>query len=64
MHMRVHFKNAIKVVMCCAVLHNICITWWDDMDELQEVEDWSPPDDTIAEYEVAPNYLLKFCYPL
>ena len=53
-HMRIHLKNAVKVIMCCVVLHNMTIEWNDDIGDIDEdeVDDFVPPVDHIDEYEV------------
>ena len=54
-HMRIHLENAVKVIMCCAVLHNMTIEWKDeigDIDQEDLVDDFVPPADHIDEYEV------------
>ena len=57
-HMRNHLSNAVKIVMCCVVLHNITITWRDEIGDMEEVDDFPPPQDHIEEYEVCVLYIF------
>ena len=51
-HMRVNLRNAMRVIMCCVVLHNILITWKERTErDSRIVRDFVPPMDHIDEYE-------------
>ena len=49
-HMRINFDNAVKVIMAAVVLHNIAIEWKDEIEDLDEPEDYVPPRDNIDDY--------------
>ena len=49
-HMRVNFEHAVKVIMAAVVLHNIAIDWKDEIDDMDEPEDFLPPRDNIEEF--------------
>ena len=50
-HMRNRLDNATKIVMCCVVLHNITITWHDELLDEEDLVDHPPPRDHVDEYE-------------
>ena len=50
-HMRVNFKNAVKVIMCCVVLHNMTITWRDEMpNDINDPDEQQQPQVHVNEY--------------
>ena len=50
-HMRNHLNNAVKVIMCCVVLHNMSITWVDELPEgAADPEDRDQPNDNVNQY--------------
>ena len=50
-HMRVNFKNAVKVIMCCVVLHNMTITWRDEMSkDINDPDEQQQPQVHVNEY--------------
>ena len=49
-HMRNKLDNAVKIVMCCVVLHNITISWRDELLDEEDPGDHLPPRDHIDEH--------------
>ena len=55
-HMRVNFKNAVKVIMCCVVLHNMTITWRDEMSkDINDPDEQQQPQVHVNEYYDRPT---------
>ena len=49
--MRNKLDNAVKIVMCCVVLHNITISWRDELLDEEDPGDHLPPRDQIDEHD-------------
>ena len=59
--MRNHVKNAMDIILCCCILHNIAIKWNADEPPEEEVEndgDEEDEDETVIDDELD-NALIR-----